>query len=62
MMKKTITLIVMLFSISALFITSCDNNSKSIDNTEIISIEKDTARKEESTHSVEIDTSAYEYV
>ena len=48
MMKKTITLIVMLFSISALFITSCDNNSKSIDNTEIISIEKDTARKEES--------------
>ena len=60
-MKKTIILIAIIFSFSALFTTSCNNNSNSEENTESISTEKVDELKEEASHSIEIDTSVYEY-
>ncbi len=59
-MKKTIILIAIIFSFSALFTTSC-NNSNSEENTESISTEKVNELKEEASHSIEIDTIVYEY-
>ena len=60
-MKKTIILIAIIFSFSALFTTSCNNNSNSEENTESISTEKVDELKEEASHSIEIDTLVYEY-
>ena len=60
-MKKTIILIAIIFSFSALFTTSCNNNSNSEENTESISSEKVDETKEEASHSIEIDTLVYEY-
>jgi len=60
-MKKTIILIAIIFGFSALFTTSCNNNSNSEENTESISTEKVDEQKEEASHSIEIDTLVYEY-
>ena len=60
-MKKTIILIAIIFGFSALFTTSCNNNSNSEENTESISSEKVDETKEEASHSIEIDTLVYEY-
>jgi hypothetical protein len=60
-MKKTIILIAIIFSFSALFTTSCNNNSNSEENSETIPAEKVEEQKEEASHSIEIDTLVYEY-
>ena len=60
-MKKTIILVAIFFSFSALFMSSCNNNSQTENMAEDISTDKNENQNEEVSHSVKIDTSSFEY-